>query len=568
MNTPRVLAGRRRTIFARLCLVALAQGGIAAGIAFLVRRLYHELIVHGSARWSDSNIIMIGALCAGAIFAGWLRRREQIEAEMLGQRYANVLRLALYDKVSSLAPRDLQNSRTGGHLLRFVGDLSAIQRWISLGLARLCIASMVMGSALVALWFINPILALTVTLVFLCSGAAAVVTGRRLRNAIKKARRIRSGLISDVTDRISAMPVIQLFSQVARERKCIARRSRELRDTMIVKASAVGSLRGIAEAGSGLSFAAILAMGALEISQGRCGPGAVMAAFSVLGVITPRMRSLSRVHEYWHAYCVSIERISAFLEGNKAVPDRPLPLPLTTQVSEIEFREVALDGILKGVDVKVSRGSVIAVVGPNGTGKSTLLLLVARLLEPTGGEILIDGQPISGLDVDSVRATVGLASPDLPVLRGTVEENIRYRQPDASDDEVRRVCAISGVEGILSDLPHGMDTMIVEGGANLSLGQRHRIMLARALLGRPRILLLDEIESNLDATSTRLVDTIIKDYEGIVLFVSHRLDRIVRADIVWHINDGRIVECGEPAELLRSNGPTQRLLRASLEAAA
>ena len=568
MNTPRVLAGRRRTIFARLCLVALAQGGIAAGIAFLVRRLYHELIVHGSARWSDSNIIMIGALCAGAIFAGWLRRREQIEAEMLGQRYANVLRLALYDKVSSLAPRDLQNSRTGGHLLRFVGDLSAIQRWISLGLARLCIASMVMGSALVALWFINPILALTVTLVFLCSGAAAVVTGRRLRNAIKKARRIRSGLISDVTDRISAMPVIQLFSQVARERKCIARRSRELRDTMIVKASAVGSLRGIAEAGSGLSFAAILAMGALEISQGRCGPGAVMAAFSVLGVITPRMRSLSRVHEYWHAYCVSIERISAFLEGNKAVPDRPLPLPLTTQVSEIEFREVALDGILKGVDAKVSRGSVIAVVGPNGAGKSTLLLLVARLLEPTGGEILIDGQPISGLDVDSVRATVGLASPDLPVLRGTVEENIRYRQPDASDDEVRRVCAISGVEGILSDLPHGMDTMIVEGGANLSLGQRHRIMLARALLGRPRILLLDEIESNLDATSTRLVDTIIKDYEGIVLFVSHRLDRIVRADIVWHINDGRIVECGEPAELLRSNGPTQRLLRASLEAAA
>ena len=277
---------------------------------------------------------------------------------------------------------------------------------------------------------------------------------------------------------------------------------------------------------------------------------------------------LSRVHEYWHAYCVSIERISAFLEGNKAVPDRPLPLPLTTQVSEIEFREVALDGILKGVDAKVSRGSVIAVVGPNGTGKSTLLLLVARLLEPTGGEILIDGQPISGLDVDSVRATVGLASPDLPVLRGTVEENIRYRQPDASDDEVRRVCAISGVEGILSDLPHGMDTMIVEGGANLSLGQRHRIMLARALLGRPRILLLDEIESNLDATSTRLVDTIIKDYEGIVLFVSHRLDRIVRADIVWHINDGRIVECGEPAELLRSNGPTQRLLRASLEAAA
>lgn len=568
MTLPRVLAGRRRTIFARLCLVAIAQGGIAAGIAFLVRRLYHELITHGSAHWSNGAIAMFGALCVGAIFSGWLCRREQIEAEMLGQRYANVLRLALYDKLSSLAPRDLQNSRQGGHLQRFVGDLTAIQRWVSLGLARLIIASMVMTSALVSLWFIDPILALTVTSVFLCGAVAAMLTGRRLRSTISEARRIKSGLLSDVTERISAMPVIQLFSQVARERRSIARTSRQLRDTMILKATAAGSLRGITEAGNGLSFAAILAVGAFEISNGRAGAGAVMAAFSVLGVMTPRVRSLSRVHQYWHAYRVSVERIGAFLGTETAAVDEPRPSRLATEVSEIEFRHVALDGVLMGIDATVSHGSVVALVGPNGAGKSTLLSLLARLLEPTAGEILIDGQPISSLDVDSVRAAVGLASPDLPLLRGTVEDNIRYRQPDAPDDEVRRVCALSGVDGILPDLPNGMNTMIVEGGANLSLGQRHRITLARALLGRPRILLLDEIESNLDAASTRLVDTIVEGYEGIVLFVSHRLDRIARADIVWHIDDGKIVERGTPADLMRRDGPTQRLLRAPLETAA
>jgi ABC-type multidrug transport system fused ATPase/permease subunit len=192
---------------------------------------------------------------------------------------------------------------------------------------------------------------------------------------------------------------------------------------------------------------------------------------------------------------------------------------------------------------------VTAIVGAHGAGKSTLLALAARLLDPDRGAVLIDGQPLAAVSVASVRRAVGMVSADLPLLRGSLERNLRYRWPDAPAAEVERVRALCRIDEIVAALPPGR-AMIMEGGTNLSLGQRQRIALARALLGEPAVLLLDEADVNLDPCSNQIIDDVLRDQRGTVLMVTHRIERVARADAVWLVDQGRLVAAGKPRDML------------------
>jgi ABC-type multidrug transport system fused ATPase/permease subunit len=203
-------------------------------------------------------------------------------------------------------------------------------------------------------------------------------------------------------------------------------------------------------------------------------------------------------------------------------------------------------------------------MGPNGAGKSTLLALVGRMLNPQEGQILIDGQNIAEVSLTSLRRTVGMVSADLPLMRGTLEKNLRYRWPDAPQEEIHRVTVLCGVDEIITALPRGIKTRIQEDGRNLSLGQRQRIKLARALVGNPKILLLDEFDANLDPCMNTLMRHVMSVYEGTVLMVTHRLETAANADVIWHIADGRLLEIGCPRTLLASGGPTARLFHNKL----
>ena len=411
---------------------------------------------------------------------------------------------------------------------------------------------------------INPALAATVAGVLVIGGTATLARGKTLHSAVREARRRRARLAGDISERIALMPVVQMFSQVRREHRRIARRSRDLRDAMIARARVVGTLRGLAEATAGLSLVAILAAGAHEVAQGRASLGAIVAAMFVLGLLTPALRDLSRVYEYWHSYRVAIDRIRAFRDLRPSVKARAAAPALPAGPGEIVFRNIAAAGVLHGVSATAQPGSVVAIVGPNAAGKSTLLSLVARLIEPASGALLIDGNDLRRHSAASIRAVIGVVGPDLPLMRGTIGRNIRYRSPKASEAEVRRVCALCGIDEILADTLGGMAARVAEGGLNLSPGQRQRIALARALLGAPSILLLDEVDANMDAASARLIDRVLDTYQGTVLLVSHRPERIARADVIWHVADGAIIETGSPADLLHRNGPTRRLLQRPL----
>ncbi|HSF93800.1 MAG TPA: ABC transporter ATP-binding protein [Thermohalobaculum sp.] len=564
MQVPRPLAGSRRAGFLRLCAIAAAQAALAAGTAFVVRDVF-DAMSGGAASQEAAWFPPLGVLAGMALLLVWLRRREVIEAESLGQSYTHAVRLMLYRRLASLTPRDLQRQSRGGHLLRFIGDLTTLRQWISLGLSRLIVGSVTAAAALTALAFINPVLAATVAAVLALGSGAALAMGGPLHQAVRNARRCRARLAGDISERIAMMPVVQMFSQVRRERSRITRRSGDLRDAMVARARVIGTLRGLTEGTAGFSLVAIFAAGSHEIAQGRSTLGAVVAAISVLGMLTPALRDLGRVYEYWQNYRVAIQRIREIAEARPSVKARSSAPALPDGPGEVAFENVVFGGVLDGVTAVAPAGSAVAIVGPNAAGKSTLLSLVARLIEPDRGQVLIDGSDLHRHSSASIRAAIGVVSPDLPLMRGTVGRNIRYRAPKASEAEVARVCHLCGVNEILADLPGGIDARVVEGGLNLSPGQRQRISLARAMLGAPRILLLDEADANMDPESAGLIDRVLQAFSGSVLFVSHRPEQIARAQIIWHVADGKIVEQGAPAELLRRDGPTRRLLRRPLE---
>jgi len=557
---PTVLTGKRRVIFAKICAIALAQVFLAAATAFLIRDIFDTLGKNGE-NWPTTTLIALGVLALIAMTMAWCRFAERTNAEVLGQRYIHVLRLKLFDHLSGQPLHRLQGGTRGGHLLRFIGDLNAIRQWISLGLARLSVSLLMAVGSLAALGFMNFRLALTVAVAIIVGGVVSLLLGNKLHDAARISRRNRARLASDITERISMMPVIQAFSQVSRERRRLARRGRTLRKSMIERARVVGSLRGVSELVTGLAVVAILAVGGMEISAGRASAGSLLAAMSILGMLTPALRNLSRSLEYWHTYRISVERIETFLatplvdniEQNDYCDLKPGP-------GKIEFDNVHADTRLQGITAMAQAGSIITIVGPNGGGKSTLLSLVSRFIQPTSGRILIDGQDISTCTIQSLRSAIGMVSADLPLMRGTIKRNICYRCPSATQAELERVCELCGITEMLRDFPQGLDARVFEGGTNLSLGQRQRIALARALIGKPRILLLDEADANLDPRSMELIDRVLKSFEGTVIVASHRMERIMRAAQIWHIAEGEIIETSNASDLLLGQGPTFGLL--------
>jgi ABC-type multidrug transport system fused ATPase/permease subunit len=541
----------RRRLLAYLVLNGLGQAACATLVGQGVRRAFH-LVRHGAAFDLKTYALTAGFFLVAAVAAGWLRSRERYDAERLGQHYVHTLRVALYDRLAAMSPRDLQRRTHGGVILRFVGDLTQIRQWVSLGLARLVVGTTTVLGALAALAMLNVVLAAAVAVVLLFGSLGAGLMGAPLRKRVRRARSRRARLAANISEQASALAVVQVFGQVEAERKRMIHQSRLLRRAMVGRARALGQLRGLSEACAVMAPAVVLLAGAEEVQAGRASPGTVVAAMIVSGILTAAVRDLGRVPEYWNGASVALDRARIFLSLPVLEPDRPWSRSVPAGPGWLAFANAGLEGQLEGVDAVAEPGSVVAVVGDNGAGKSTLLALAARLADPDTGSVMLDGYDLRDIKKRSLRRAIGIASPDLPLLRGTVESNLRYRDPDASDAELARVREVTELDDVLAGLDNGLDSPVTERGRNLSAGQQTRVALARALVGDPRILLLDEVEAHLDADAAAVVERVIEDRRGrkTTIVVTHRPEIASCADVVWRLSEGRLIATGPPAVVL------------------
>lgn len=551
---PSLLNAARRRQLAWLIANGIAQGGGALVSAWLVHGLFAQL--GDDALRLGSTMLSAAGIVAATLAVSWLRVRERALAEAMGQDYISELRLELFDCLSAVSVRALSRHSRGGTLLRFIGDLKALKRWVSLGIARLAVGCVSIGVALLTLAWLNVWMALAATAALLAGAVSALLLGNYIDTAVREARKHQARLAANVNEKISHITVVRAFDQGATERQRVERQGERLKSAMVSQARSLAWLRAVGDTTGGFSLAAMLAAGAWQIAEGGATIATVVAAMTAVGILLPSFRDLGLVYGYWTSARVSQERIVEFLATPALVREVADAKDLQVTQGALEFRDAELAGSVKGFTATAAAGKVTAIVGPNGAGKSSLLALAARLLDPDAGAILLDGQDLATASLRSIRRHVALVSPDLPLLRGTVKHNLRYRNPDVSEEEYRRVVRECRIDEILQELPKGERTRVSDAGTNLSQGQRTRIALARALLDSPQVLLLDETDANLDPRSAAILDDILERHAGTVLIVSHRTERVARADWVWMLDGGRLVESGPSQALLSGNGPT------------
>ena len=557
---PPILAPGRRALLARL----IVNGTLQATTMWATARLT-QLAVTSMGTPANAPALQWLALAAGLVVSALLllglRAVERKDGERMGQRYTAELRMVLFDHLARVSARELQSRRQGSLLLRFVGDLKAMRQWVSLGLARVIVAGLSIAGVTLALFLTAPRLALASCAVLSICAAAAWLLAARTRAAMHESRYRQSMLAANVSEKVTSMAVLQLFGQVRRERARIVRQASRLEVAATRQAQLAALLRSLGDTAAMLASGAVLLTGGWLVTSGALDAGAAIAAMVLAGLQAPALRDLGLAFGYRAAAEVSREKFGQFLARHRQLDEVPNAPTLVGDRGRLELRGISVGKVFTDLSAVFEPGRVHLIRGANGSGKSMLLALAARLIQPDRGEVLLDGHSLAAHRLASVHRCVGMAGPELPLLRGTLDANLRYRWRRAPAAELSRIRELCGIDELAATLPEGLQTRLDEGGRNLSPGQRQRVMLARALLGDPPLLLLDEVDANLDPEAERILDEVLRTYPGTVLMVSHRQPRLTVPHSVWRIENKQIVaESADPTPTEKSHERRLELL--------
>lgn len=522
---------RLRTLFA-LIANGLIQVGAMAGVAFLIRAMMDGVTSGASG---ELGLIVGGMICAN-LALGVLKWHEMVAAQRLGESYSMDMRRNAFRHISTLSVRAQASLRSGSLQLRFVNDLMAIRNWISNGLARMVTSATISIGTIAALWWIDAKLAgVLCGLVFLAMlGALAI--GKSFDDRVRVARKRRGQIAANISEKIINMPVIQAFAHLDRERSKLNKQSRRLADAQINKATVTGIFRGfmIFVIGSGIALMVLAA----SWNAGSEGPeiGALVSAIGLFSLLSPNLMRLGRVYEYWKTARIAQEKLARLFDIGPSIEPANQPKRPSECFTSVELKEVSVTPVLDRVTLQIRPMDRIVLKGGNGAGKSTLLNLILRLIEPDDGVVMLSGTDIRSIRTGELRRQVSIVSPTLGVMKGTVASNIAYGSSKADDAAVAKAAARCAMDAENPESPFHLERRVREGGRNLSAGERMRVILARALVSSPKLLLLDEPETNLDPASLRILIELLEGYEGAWLAASHgeALDNLANRHLTLH----------------------------------
>lgn len=538
-------------------VIVLAAFQAASLVAFLLL-LRAVIDALGSAdpdpiliRWSV--VALIGAVLINVLS----RSGEFWLSENMGYEQIRRLRMAMYSHLQGMSPRQIQGRARGGLLLRFTGDLSMLRTWVSRGIGRGLASLIILAAGLATIATLNRRIALVMAAILIAGAAVTVELGPRLRRVTKWVRRKRSLLTSNVDEQVHSLAVVQVFGRSKGEYNRLSRQNDSLIRSLFRTSRLRAWMLGAATAAGWLAVVAVVWVGSLEVIAGRTTVGVVVTAILAARHLAGPVRRLGLSYDYWQRAAVSRGKILDFMGSSSRSLDESGLSRLTVSRGDIELRNVTVDGALTDLSLTVPGGRMIAIMGVTGAGKSTLLSVISGLENPDSGEVLIDGQSLSTHTLSSRFRRVGMVSPDLPLMRGTVARNLTYRHPSATPEEIERIIRTCHLDTLLARFPDGLQTWLYEGGRNISVGERQRIALGRALMGNPPLLLLDEPTSGLDPVTKEVFRTVLSHHHGTVLMVTHDPDEAGMADEVWYMHEGRFVD-----DLPRSDGQVQSWLSA------
>ena len=550
-------------------LIAIAITSILDGyFTFLSKRIVDEGILAGDRQTLYQIVATYGALIlvqSSSVFAFIYL------AGILGERIQYDLRKQMFDHLQDLSFSYFDRTPVGWIMSRVTSDSERVAQLVTWGLLDVTWATLNIATAMFFMMVINWQMALIVVAIIPVLVVIAVQFRKRILVEYRQVRRINSKITGAYNENITGVRVVKALGREQENLQEFGLLSSEmyragyraawlsalfLPTVQLIAAIAIGGI---------LWYGGVQALGGPGAALGIT-VGGIQAFISYVTFMLWPIQDMARVYAEMQHAVASAERIFSLLDTQAEIADRAGAIDPGTVRGDIVFDHVnfhyeAGKPVLEDFNLTIFQGETIALVGETGGGKSTIVNLLCRFYEPTDGRILIDGRDYRDLTQHALQSRIGIVLQTPHLFSGSVRENIRYGRLDASDSQIEAAAKLAGAHDFITTLPKGYDEDVGEGGTLLSVGQKQLISLARAVLARPEIFIMDEATSSVDTLTEDLIqqgmEALMQDRTSFV--IAHRLSTIKRADRILVIEDGHIAEEGTHAELLRAHGHYYRL---------
>jgi len=518
---------------------------------------------------SYAGLIVLVALLGGAARYGM---RELLNG--LSRRVETDLRDDFFDHLIRLDATFFDRTRTGDLMSRATNDVTAVRMAVGPAVMYTVNTTVITILALVLMLRVSPLLTGLALLPLVLVPFVTKRFGRIIHERFESIQEHLGTMSTMVQENLSATRIVRAYIQEDAQADQFEDLNREYLDRNMALAKASGVFRPLLTFLTGLGMVVVLYIGGREVAAGNVTIGDFVAFGFYLVMLTWPMIALGWVVNLFQRGAASMRRLNRILGTEPGVREAEAPRPLAEVRGALEFRNVSFRYpgterlVLEDVSFTVPAGTTVALVGPTGSGKSTVVALLSRLYDPTDGEILLDGRPLSELPMSQLRGAIGLVPQDAFLFSETIRENIAFGlpEPDGFEERVRSAASIAQLDEALAIFPQGMETRLGERGINLSGGQRQRTTLARAIARNPEILVLDDSLSAVDTHTERRILHGLRDVlsDRTALIISHRVTAVMEADQILVLDDGRIAERGTHEELVEKGGVYATLLRRQL----
>ncbi len=547
---------RSKLIIAMVGMVIVA--GFNAAQAYMVKPLLDEIFVN-----KDKVLLNILPLALLAIFLvkGVFYFIYSYLLEWVGQCVIRDLRNRIYSHLNQLSLSFFHHTPTGELISRIVNDVTLLQGAVSHALIRILRDFVSVIGLLVVIFIMDWRLA-CMSMIFLPMAAAPIVIfGKKFRRVSTRYQKGVGEATNILHETIGGTRIVKAFCMEKVEEKRFAAQIQHLFNTLMTETKYRCLSHPMIEFMGGVGISLIIWFGGMQVLKGTSTMGAFMSFLTALIMLYEPVKGVSKINSTIQSGLAAATRIFDLLDVEPDIVEKRDAAVLPPFHDCIEFKEVTFsyekdEPVLFGVNLKVQRGEILAVVGPSGGGKTTLANLLPRFHDVDSGALLIDGHDIRDLTLNSLRSQIALVTQQTILFNDTVRNNIAYGSQDCTEEDIRRAADAAFALGFIEELPYGFATVIGESGARLSGGQRQRISIARAILKDAPVLVLDEATSALDTESERKVqkalENLMKNRTTIV--IAHRLSTIKNADRIIVMQAGRLVEEGTHDQLLQEHG--------------
>lgn len=502
-------------------------------------------------------IVMVISLAVQALSSFLLTKILSVEAQFL----ISELRVKVQKKILSLPINFFDNNKSGALVSRIMTDVEGVRNLVGTGLVQLIGGTITSVLALILLININPLMTIFTLIPVGLFAFIALKAFGRIRPIFRERGKLNAEVTGRLTETLNGVRVIKGFNAEESESKTFESGARRLFENVKSSLTATALVTSSGTFLIGFASAGILTMGGYFMIQEELTSGELISFISLLAFMIAPIVQMSNIGSQMTEAFAGLDRTEEIMQMDPEDLDSARPNKLGELHGDIIFDDVSFSyeedkAVLKNISFKAPQGSVTALVGSSGSGKSTIASLAATFLTPDEGQITIDGKDLSKINLSSYRQHLGVVLQDDFLFEGTIRENILFPRPEATESDLTEAVKGAYVDEFTDRFDEGLDTVIGERGVKLSGGQRQRISIARALLANPKVIILDEATSNLDTESETYIqkslNILMRDRTTFV--IAHRLSTIRQADQILIVEGGKIVERGTHDELIASKG--------------